>query len=207
MTTVSTSSRIAIDLDGTLMKTTDLVCRLINYRLGTSLDHRHVNDWHAWERMGLDKIFWETYDLLDDGVRILAEPYDDHTMAALSLLLMATDADIVTCNKPVAEAHVFQWANRNGVMLPADTNVVCLADGDVRSDTRDKAALPYDIYIDDSPKLAEVIRDMPYKTLLLMNTNWNDGVEESDNIIRMHSWSDVIAWFEQEGLLSRLKPK
>jgi hypothetical protein len=177
--------RIAVDFDGTLVRSGDLVCRLINFRHGTSYTTKEWKTWSHWKDIGLDKTFWEIYDLMDSSrLRLSFEPYDTHVVNTLRhLQAVYAEVDIVTSNSLDAKESIEAWLRLHMEHPP---KVRCLG----RTKPTDKLALGYDLYIDDAPALAERAQKAGVP-LLLPNCRWNESVPDSEFVKRFHSWSQV----------------
>jgi 5'(3')-deoxyribonucleotidase len=58
----------------------------------------------------------------------------------------------------------------------------------------DKTSLPYSVYIDDAPRIAEVIRGQGNKLLMLIDAPYNRRIPDSANVVRFR---DADAAFEK----------
>jgi 5'(3')-deoxyribonucleotidase len=182
--------KIALDADGTLFKTNDLVCRLINYKYGTFISSKDIKSWSFWDDMGMKKEFWETFNLIAlSNIRLSSEPYDENTINVLNAFLThpflgMVHIDIVTCNTPESVKFIQEWLSLRGIRaLPIiHLGHVCPSE---------KLNLDYDVYIDDNPNLAEKIVDFPGKRLLLANARWNENIQNSSQITRFRAWKEL----------------
>ena len=50
----------------------------------------------------------------------------------------------------------------------------------------------YEVFVDDNPYLIKAIKKKSYKHLLLFDQPWNRERIEAKNIIRVHSWKEVL---------------
>jgi len=56
---------------------------------------------------------------------------------------------------------------------------------------KEKLDLDYDIYIDDGPKLANIMGKYPNKILILLDQPWNKTIQISKNIKRVNNWKEI----------------
>lgn len=196
-------SRVALDLDGTVIRSNSFVCDLINYRTGANLAYNDIIDYQWWDTSSWRPVFNETYDLIDDlGLRPAIAPYDERTPAILYDLTHGYNDQgrvegpltIVTYNNQEAEESIREWFRlRAGIIGRDRLEINCMGrpqyDGD-RS-IPDKVDLDFDVFVDDNPKLATKIgTEYPDKLCLLANTGLNENVsdEHYGNVFRWHSW-------------------
>lgn len=201
--------KIAVDFDSTLADTLSVVLEFMNFKYGTALKAEDVTDWdwkvnaETWNKSGrfsvhfdpveIDRDFWKVYDLFDSThLRRTIPPVDPLACGAVKWLVKrGHKVEIVTSNRPAAEMSIRSWLFGHGLDLPL--NMIG------RKSPKEKAELDYDIYLDDSPKLAEV---MPFtgKTLLLIPQPYNQYIEPSLNVWKTFSWRRAIDIFEELGL-------
>lgn len=195
--------KVAMDLDGTILRSNSFACKLINYRCGARLAYDDIQDYDWWDSSGWRAIFNETYDIIDDfGLRTAIEPYDEKTSAVLYDLMngyhhqgrVTGPLHIVTYNNPEAEQSIREWLRlRAGVVGREKVEVHCLGRPSKADDHNipDKAELDFQVFVDDNPGLAiEIGENHPEKVCLMANTGLNEDVNEEDyqNVIRWHSW-------------------
>jgi 5'(3')-deoxyribonucleotidase len=184
------NKKIAIDFDGTITRVMDLICTLVNFKCSTSLTSKQVSSWEFFEQQGLEKEFWEVYDLMDKSdLRLGLCPYDLDTVKVLNQLSwkIGQPIDILTCNHKEAANSIKAWFDSWEDEGPT-INVKCIG----RATSKEKLELPYDIYIDDSPHMAEMIHEFPNKKMILMNAPWNQNAKENGQVVRVHRWKNVI---------------
>lgn len=183
--------KIAVDFDGTLGRTMDSICNLVNLQAGTNLSFKDVNSWSFFEENGLENHFWASYDFLDKVGRLTIKPYDSDTTKYLTAIARVLDCklDIVTANEISAQSHIRQWLCYHCPMDVVDKiNIVCLG----RKPASTKFDLNYSIFIDDSPILAEkFVNYQGYKRLYQLNCPWNKNINNSENITRVESWKEL----------------
>lgn len=185
------NSKIAVDFDGTLAKTSCFICELINFKTGHNHTYKDINKWNYWQEVGLEKEFWAAYDFMDKKGRLSLEPYDEYTIPCLREMSSqkGDSVDIVTANNQSAKSHIEDWIKYKGVYKasPLNLNVVCLG----RVSCKEKLELDYDIYIDDNPNMAQEISNFPKKFLFLANAPWNKDIKNTENVKRFESWKFI----------------
>lgn len=186
--------KTAVDFDGSLVRTADLVCNLVNYRLGTKYTSKDIVDWHFWEKDRVhEAAFWGAYDLMDrTNLRTILEPYDRMTVKSFARIAYFNNGvDIVTGNKDIAKPSIEAWLRLN---IPdwrkLRIKVCCVG----RQSAKIKSEQDYKVFIDDAPALAESVRGSG-KELYLMNARWNEGVVDGGGVRRFNEWFDVYTDF------------
>lgn len=193
--------RISVDVDGVLAHLDNRFLKAINEDYGTSYTMKDWTDWNIWDalpvlvdiqkkygRQAAINVSWRYFDLgwlnphkmqevpaAGDAMRLLQKRDD--------LVL-----DIVTARRINSVPDVIRWIRMRNI--PHNQIVVLDA---FSPKTPDKATLPYDIYLDDSPGLARRMKDYPNKVLLLFDYPYNQG-EFGMNVIRVKNWAEVCEW-------------
>lgn len=182
--------KIAIDYDGTIAKTMEFVCELINLQTGRNYNYKDVKSWDFWEKEGWEKQFWNSYNFLDKNGRLSIKPYDDHVFKSLDKLVEGR-LDIVTANNEIAANDIASWVDYYGNYDHdyrwLDFKVNCIG----RKTAAEKLSLDYDLYIDDNPNLAIEAANHPNKRVLLANAPWNKEIPNSFNVRRFESWEEI----------------
>lgn len=184
--------KIAVDFDGTLARTADFICELINFRTGSNHTYKEINSWDYWENIGKGKDFWDAYDFMDKNGRLLIKPYDNYVFESLRKInsLKWNEFHIVTANNEEAANQIYNWVDTYGFFNEDDYlrfNVHCIG----RKTSAEKLELDYDLYIDDNPGLALEAKNYPNKTILLANAPWNKHVPNTNNVFRFQSWKEI----------------
>jgi hypothetical protein len=191
--------RVAVDLDGTIIRMNDLVADLINFRHGVDHDATDFSYWGWLEDNGYGEDLWDAYDFADEiGARVGCGPYDGDVVDVLEVLSMVYDTDIVTCNGEEVVSQMWDWFN---IYSSSEQMDVFLEQLDIRTigrvDVNNKLDLEYDLYIDDSPNLINDIPDHPESLVLVMNAPWNEpealdiDLDDYANAVRVRSWEEV----------------
>jgi len=198
--------KIAVDFDSTLADTLKVVLDLINFKRGTKLVRDNVVSWDWKENAQLwgwdhpqdaEDDFWMIYDLFDTThLRRAIPPTDPTACGSVKWLIKrGHDVRIVTSNKPQSEVSIRSWLFGHGLELPLDIIG--------RKSAREKAEMDFDVFIDDSPSLAEAIATLNGgmgKTLFLVPQPYNTHVLPSLHVVTEFTWRRALDFFEQRGL-------
>lgn len=181
--------RVALDADGTCWRMWDLVLALYNWRQGTGYDAKDMTYWDWPHDEGMD--LYEVLDFVDEhNLQPAMRPYDPSMPSVFQRLWRDTafDVEVVSCTLDTEEGRraMEEWFDLwcGGCVPPIRTLG--------RVGPEEKAALDYDLFIDDSPALIKEV-DKLGKWGLLMNTRWNEGVYESEYVTRVNSWKELGA--------------
>lgn len=180
--------KVALDFDGTLADTSSLILTLMNWRLGTSYKPEDWNSWGFWTNMNpeVEKAFWGLFDLMDESYLRRALPPTDPFAPAVVKWLMKRghEVNLVTVNsntkKSLDSFNGWLWAQ--GLEMP----VVAMGRTNVS-----KAELDYELFIDDSPRLAADMGRYPAKKLILLRRPLNASVVASKNVFPAENWEEV----------------
>ena len=183
--------RVAVDFDGTLADTNALVRALVNYKHGTSLQASDITEWDWWSKNNLEPDFWSAYDLMDTThLRRAIRPTSPLACASIKYLQQTGrySFEVVTMNHGKAADDMIAWLFGHGLDIPVR------AVG--RIEVGKKAALDYDLFIDDAPSLAEAVGGLPSKQMILYDQPWNRNVVATANVRRMTDWRQAIELVE-----------
>jgi len=186
---------IAVDFDGTICRTMDFICDQINFKYNKNYTHKDIDRWTFWEESGHEKDFWDIYTYMDTKGRLMLQPYDNYVLKSLSEISLITEKpfDILTANDKAAAPSIYKWITyyngygKDEVFSYPNIVVKCLG----RVSPLEKLKLDYNLYIDDSPGIAKLMKKFPDKRLLLPNTPWNKEIKNSFNVRRFESWKEV----------------
>ncbi len=207
--------RIAIDFDDTLADVRDMLCRLINYRDGTTFVPEDVKTWtYLYKETDHGRAFWGAYDLMDaTHLRRAIRPVSPFACATVKWLQQrGHTVEVVTANHEKAIPDMVSWLFGHGLDCPVR------AVG--RIDAAEKAKLDYDLFLDDSPLLAEEVRRRALETgskqrmvlvdryhnrdlawvrpLMGADSDW--AVPTAHPVVRLLDWADARALFIRLGL-------
>ncbi len=180
--------KVALDFDGTLADTGSLILLLMNWRLGTSYKMEDWDSWGFWAGMSpeAEKAFWGLFDLMDESyLRRALPPMDPFAPAVVKWLMKrGHEVNLVTVNSNTKKAldSFNGWLWAQGIEMP----VVAMGRTNVS-----KAELDYDLFIDDSPRLAEDMGRHQNKKLILLRRPLNKSVAATPNVYPAENWEEV----------------
>ena len=183
--------RIALDVDGVLANLIEPLLRLYENETGVRISVEEVDEWDFWRKHGLSK-----QGFIELLIRTWArwweiEPIEDDVAEDVEKLNQLGQVDIVTQRPAKTVSYVKEWLSKHGIRYRKFTWV---------PPRTTKAKFGYDIYIDDSPKLAEELNKLG-KPMLLYNQPWNRSFGETKVVRRVYSLDDCIEILEDGGLV------
>ncbi len=195
--------KVAVDVDGVLAKFHDRFLHLLNKDFGTDYTLDDIASWNIGEALPVmtkikeifgekvpDRVCWRYFDLAwlsPEKMRPMTG-----AVGAMKKLYARPDLsiDIVTSRRINSGRDMLTWINMMGIPFQG---IIIL---DALGNYSDKSLRNYDIFIDDSPKLAEKMAGHPESTLLLFPANHNNG-SYTLNVIRMtNGWKSVLDYFK-----------
>jgi 5'(3')-deoxyribonucleotidase len=180
--------KIALDFDNVLSDTMIAWTKKYNEKYNKNLTKDDIRSWAFWKDFGIDhsqamEIFNEAWT---DWPNL--PPTEDGLADTITGLAEYGTVDIVT---EIDDSHlvgVKKWLDQNGIEI----NEIIHGEGK-------KISKPYDLFIDDSPSLAE--QAMQYdKNCYIYDQKWNKHIEPSKNVLRIHSLTDAITKIADKGL-------
>jgi 5'(3')-deoxyribonucleotidase len=189
---------IAVDFDGCLANTHELVLELMNFKHGTAYTSEDWTSWNFWAdhvKDG-DADFWKVFDIMDrTHLRRAIRPTSPFAVPTIKHLQQrGFRVEVVTSNAPAVVEDMKGWLFGHGLN--------CEVHAIGRMSAHQKAELPYDIFFDDAPSLAEAMKDEPTKTLFLVDQPWNRAVATADvpNIVRFNDWRLISQFIDSIGV-------
>ena len=181
--------RIALDVDGVLANLIEPLLKRYKEETGVEISVEEVDTWDFWKKHGLSKqMFMEL--LIKTWTRWWEiEPIEDDVEEDVERLNSLGHVDIVTQRPAKTIEYVKEWLEKNKIKYRRFTWV---------PPRRTKAQLSYDIYIDDSPKLAEALNKLG-KPMLLYDQPWNRSFGETRIVRRVYSLDDCVDILERGG--------
>jgi 5'(3')-deoxyribonucleotidase len=174
--------RIAVDLDGVLADTITEFCRILNKRKSTNYTAEDIVKWKAWEITGLTRNeFLQTLDQAwFEWKKIL--PTEHNLGDKVGRLKSFGKVDVVTARSRNTISEAISWLREHGVPL----------DDFVRTEsTRAKAELAYDVFIDDSVDLMQLLASRLDGWGIMYTQPWNRGVGPMPRIFRAEHWDTI----------------
>lgn len=164
--------RIAVDLDGVLANSMKAWLKIWYEETGQLIEFNRLSDWSFWRELNIDE---ETFtEILNKAWERWIEipPTEENIGEKVLRLRTLGRTDIVTARSRNTESCALKWLNHNRVNFDKYVWV---------KNSEAKADLEYDVFIDDSPSLAELLKNTR-KLLLLYSQPWNRSIKESLNV-------------------------
>jgi len=192
--------KIAVDLDNTLADTSSILLRLTNFKFGTKYTLEDLY-WDFWRQSPeMEAAFWEIYNMMDSpeagGINLRrAVPPVDPLAAGIvkTLIKRGHTVHVVTANRPEAKDSIEAWLFGHGL----DPHIVLAG----RVSAAKKVKLDYDLFIDDSPKLVEAMKEAPTKTLIWLSQRNDKADISSENVWKADNWDEIQGMLKAMGLL------
>jgi len=174
--------KIAVDLDGVLAEAMIGWCELYNQRHGQSLSFEDIRAWNVWKVVKIQRD--EFFRILDDAwlqwERIPATEED--VGEQVKLLREFGSVDVVTGRSARTVASAKEWLNAHSVPY----------DRFVRTEsTLAKIRLDYDVLVDDSPTLMQLIASKSMALGILYTRPWNRDARIPTVVRRVSRWAEV----------------
>ncbi|OYT42812.1 MAG: hypothetical protein B6U78_00205 [Candidatus Aenigmarchaeota archaeon ex4484_224] len=204
--------RIALDFDETLVDFNLAFINYFNKRFGIGITREDIKDWmfkSLEEKFGIDhkkvqKEFVSFYRKVWNSNFEILKPTFDEDLSKMTFFLkeISEKLDIVTLNPFVDKIR--KWLEMNSIFY----------DEIVWVDTwEEKFNLNYNVFIDDSPILAEIfLKEKPRnKFLILIEKAWNRNFEENEFIKKARNFKEIVEYciglkvFDKFERLSKIK--
>ncbi len=172
--------RIALDFDSVLSDTMRSWTCKHNQLYGTEFSKSDIKSWEFWEDLNVDvttkdQCFQEAWR---DWQNLPAtEPDLDKKVEELSNF---GDIDVVTNVDKNHLDYVRNWLENRNIKVQ-----------EIKHAGEEKIRLPYNLFIDDSPILAEDA-EKNNKKCFVYNQEWNVHIQQSEHVSRIHSLTDAI---------------
>ncbi len=173
--------KIALDVDGVLADIIFVWLDHYNKTNNKSLSKKDTIQWDFWKNLGYDKYrFYE--DLSNCWSRWMDVPPMEQDIAIATEKLQSVGiVDIVTARDAASTKYVKEWLKHNEIKY---NDYVAVMRG------RDKAALDYDVFIDDSPLNIVGIASQG-KHALLYDQPWNQSINNS-GVVRIKKLEEAV---------------
>jgi len=176
------SLRIGVDLDGVLAEPMTVWCHLYNKRHGGSLSLEDIRAWEVWKVVKISRD--EFFRILDDAwlewETIPATEEDAGQQ--VKLLRNFGTVDVVTGRSVRTVGPAKEWLKAHSIPY----------DRFVRTEsTLAKIHLDYDVFVDDSPRLMELVASRSITLGIIYTRPWNRDARLSPVIRRVTRWAEV----------------
>jgi hypothetical protein len=181
--------RMAVDFDSVLAETMGLWITELNRRRGTNFQKDDVVSFDLIQCFGIAEYERsELFDYIwDDDNWKKIPPTEDFLSEKIQALRKHGKVDILTAIPENQVENTKKWLARNEISYD---DYIIVPNGLKKSDYE------YDIFIDDSPSNAEQIANCG-KTVFLYDQPWNQKMNSSEKIRRIHSISEVIDYLDR----------
>ena len=174
--------KIAVDLDGVLAEAMIVWCDLYNKRYGGALTLEDIRGWDVWKVVNIprDRFF----RLLDDAWLDWEKmpPTEQDIGEQVGLLREFGTVDIVTGRSIRTVSQAKEWLKAHEVPY----------DRFVRTESNlAKINLNYDVFVDDSPELMELIASRSTAIGILYTRPWNRDAQMPTVVRRVTRWVEV----------------
>lgn len=180
--------RIAVDLDGVLADTMVTFCKILNQHHSTQFTVDSFVQWKAWQIAHItEDEFFRTLD--EAWFEWESIPPVNHDIGeAVGRIRRFGRVDIVTGRSQRTVQAAISWLQEHKV--PYDTFVQT-------ANTRAKAALSYDVFIDDSAELMSLIASSFDRFGILYTQPWNRKAGDMHRIFRVEGWEQIPTALEK----------
>ena len=174
--------KIAVDLDGVLAEAMIGWCELYDQRHGQSLSLEDIRAWDVWKIVKIERD--EFFRILDDAwaqwKRIPATEED--VGEQVKLLHEFGTVDVVTGRSARTVASAKEWLKANSIPYNRFVRT---------ESTLAKIRLDYDVFVDDSPTLMQLIASKSVALGILYTRPWNRGTQIPTVARRVTRWAEV----------------
>jgi len=185
--------KIAIDIDGVLFDIIEKFIEIFNEKNKTEYTKKDVTKWEFFKDWNITEeelfeIFYEIYEntmsvpIIDDR----APEYMKKLNSSIS-----NDVYIVSARAAQYRPQIIQKLNFHSIKKDVqyvDLILVHHKPYDLKSNEN------FDVYVDDNPHLAEAIKKMSNRYLLLYDQPWNQNFVCNDNVNRVFNWKQVYEY-------------
>ena len=174
--------KIAVDLDGVLAEAMIAWCELYNKRYGQSISLEDIRAWNVWKIVKIphDAFFRILDDAWAQWERIPAT--EENVGEQVKLLRECGTVDVVTGRSAQTVASAKKWLKANSIPY----------DRFVRTEsTLAKIRLDYDVFVDDSPTLMQLIASRSMALGILYTRPWNRDAQVPTVARRVAKWVEV----------------
>lgn len=175
--------RIALDLDGVLADTMQTFCMLLNARRSTHFTVDQFDSWTAWEIAKISK---------DEFIRTLDEawfnwkdipPVEENLSNQVVGLSRVGQVDIVTGRSEATVPYATDWLHSQNIRYNRFVRT---------ESTAAKSYLDYDVFIDDSSSLMQLIASRLFGIGILYQQPWNKTAADLPRIFKVKRWNEIL---------------
>lgn len=191
--------KISVDLDGVLIQIMEEWIRIYNNRYyKNKITIEKITQWDFYKHLGITELeLSQIFDCIDlKTIPII----DKRAPKYLKKLNKKHTIHIVTARYRGEKDRpkVQEKLDLMGLVKGVHYDKLVITDNYPKDI---KILLNYDVYVDDSPFLAESFQNdelfRQFKLLLLMDQPWNWRVESQFGTIRVRNWKEIYKWLKK----------
>ena len=172
-----------MDLDGVLADMIQSFCKILNARRSTAYAPEAFDRWNAWEIAHISREeFLRTLDEAWFNWRSIPA-IEDGLATKVSRLSEFGSIDIVTARSEETVPFAQEWLQFHRIPYAKFVRT---------ASTAAKAALDYDIFIDDSDYLMSLIASRLFGFGFLYTQPWNRSAKSMPRIFRVRSLEEIL---------------
>jgi uncharacterized HAD superfamily protein len=174
--------KIAVDLDGVLAEALIVWCQLYNERYGKTLSLNDIRAWDVWKIVGIPRDAF--FRLLDEAWMHWEKipPTEEDVGRQVGALRDHGTVDVVTGRSASTVGPAKEWLKAHSVSYNEFVRT---------QSTVAKIQLEYDVFVDDSPRLMELIASRSTALGILYTRPWNRDAHLPSVTKRADSWSEI----------------
>ncbi len=180
--------RIAVDIDGVLLDIMVTYCEIFNKKNKTNYQKKDVKNWEFFKdwKISEQEAYEIFYEIYEDSMLV---PFiDAKAPSIMKELNKIHEVYIVTARQPKYRIPILKKLSSHYVRRNVEYQELIL----LHPKPYDiKLRKNFDIYIDDNPNLANPIKKLKGRILLLFDQPWNQHVNIERNINRVFNWDDI----------------
>jgi uncharacterized HAD superfamily protein len=180
--------KIAIDIDGVLLDIVVNFCEIFNKKHGTSYIKKDITNWEFFNDWNLseEEAFEIFFQIYEDTMSV---PFIDETAPDyMEELNRNHEVFILSARASQYRSQIIEKLKLHGIRKGEQYIKLILVHHKPYASKQD---YEFDVYVDDNPHLAEAIKSMKDRYLLLYDQPWNQNFLCENNIIRVYNWKDV----------------
>ena len=178
--------KIMVDLDGVIWDIMRVFLRIYNRIYNENVKYEDIDDWYYFPKERFEHVYPLTLPWIMEY-----PPLDEDICSYLFILNKKHDVNMLT-----------KEANPVGI-LEEKLKTLDIIKGRhygkiIRIEVIDKKVnYEADIYIDDNPCMVKDMHEFPNRFLLFYDSPWNQKTRTSGNVIRVHTWKDILFYIDE----------
>lgn len=181
--------RIAIDVDGVILNIMAPFLEIFNQKYNANYIMEDLIKWDFfldWE-VSETEILSIFKKIVNNEVSVPL--IEDGVPQVMKILNKQHHLDLLTAREEQNRTYLIEMLKHHAIHEDIHYNKLLMV-GSKKNDI--KLEHDYEVFVDDNPYLIKAIKKKSYKHLLLFDQPWNRERIEAKNIIRVHSWKEVL---------------